>query len=661
MGVQETILKYKVDSASQKQAEASLASVAGAGVKANKAIESSAIQTESMLTKTYKDQRDAVGDLSTSFGALGSVTSAFGDQLGGVTEGFRIAGDSLGFAEYIPNLADGIKTLGKSAFDSVGIIGTMAQGIGAAVPALAGASAGFLAIGLAAAPFVAVGIALAGVFTLMAQEAEDAKKSAERALGFAESSAEAQVKAQQLIRDGNIKGLQEAEKSSKDELQLLYARQDAVKGLFNEAKSLGKDTAVFQTRLDELNNEIYDANLVHREYSSALNGSEAQLLLTTSAVVDNTEAEKAHADALKMAEGTLKQLDSVMMSIADSDASRQLGDTREAQDTLIASAREFQDLLTDLADRYADHKGELEKIEADGNARIQALRDETARKASENATRLATLTSDYYKKIADDTSKFQLSQIRSQEDYQLRVRRAEQDFRTSQIEAIINNDASAFLRNKREFETTTTRGSEDKAIEDKRRQEDFANQQAENALRFETQKAELDKELNAFIEAQANKVREEQIAIETRLQSEKDAYQASLDDFFEKRNLAQQREDEDFTLSRKRRDEDRAIEDTKRAEQLTTILSQMDLKYVTELGYINKIIEASGKVTALLGGGVQTQGVNPQSALPAPSAGGIVVNVGAVGEITTPTVLNDALNAIVNAVSNGIQKAKLGK
>lgn len=658
MGVQETILKYKVDSASQKQAEASLASVAGAGVKANKQIEASAIQTESMLTKTYKDQRDAVGDLSTSFGALGSVTSAFGDQLGGLTEGFRIAGDSLGFAEYIPNLADGIKTLGKSAFDSVGVVGSMARGIGTAVPALAGASAGFIAIGIAAAPFVAVGIALAGAFTLMAQEAERAKKATEDFIGRENARIDAQFEAQKLLNDGNVKGLQDLATANREDLNVINAKIKAL----NELRAVeGVDTAVIDEQLKALNQQATEGYAVFEVYSNALNGVQAQTLLTTSAVKDNTEAEKAHADALKMAEGTLKQLDSVMMSIADSDASRRLSDTREAQDTLIASAREFQDLLTDLADKYADHKGELEKIEADGNARVQALRDETTRKASENATRLATLTSDYYKKVADDTSKFQLSQIRSQEDYQLRVRRAEQDFRTSQIEAIINNDASAFLRNKREFETTTTRGGEDKAIEDKRRQEDFANQQAENALRFETQKAELDKELNAFIESQANKVREEQLAIETRLQAEKDAYQASLDDFFAKRDLAQQREDEDFILTRKRRDEDRAIEDTKRAEQLTTILSQMDLKYVTELGYINKIIEASGKVTALLSGGVQTQGVNPQSALPAPSAGGIVVNVGAVGEITTPTVLNDALNAIVNAVSNGIQKAKLGK
>src|SRR5690606_5056228 len=86
-----------------------------------------------------KSRTEALGDLSTSFGAAGSVASIFGGGAG--TEALRAGGDIFGFLEYFDRLKAGARTLGESITGAQNVFGTFARGVQGLAPNLSASTA----------------------------------------------------------------------------------------------------------------------------------------------------------------------------------------------------------------------------------------------------------------------------------------------------------------------------------------------------------------------------------------------------------------------------------------------------------------------------------------------------------------------------------------
>src|SRR5690606_26520810 len=93
--------------------------------------------------------RDAVGDVSTFLGSLGSVTSIPGGNP--LTDVLRAGGDIAGVAEYYSNIREAVARAGLAAAKSTGSLGEMAATLSSLLPGLGAAGAGLGALALAAA------------------------------------------------------------------------------------------------------------------------------------------------------------------------------------------------------------------------------------------------------------------------------------------------------------------------------------------------------------------------------------------------------------------------------------------------------------------------------------------------------------------------------
>ncbi len=625
-------------------------------------------------SKQANFSRDNIGDVSTSLGSFASVAGAFGGGAG--QEALALGGDVFGVLEYIPNLKDAIKGLGTQINQSDGIVGRFGATIRAIKPDATDAQVGMAGLGVATVGIGAVSIIATQAMEALANQIEKAREEARKQIAVTEEGARAETEAQQLIRDGNLKALQERRQQSADELEILKAQREAVAqdgqqliDQFNNANffaRIGMSANGAQAQIEEYAKSVKDsdAQIASLEasilaFDVALASADGQALITA----DNTQklataTEDASKGIADLEAKFVSITDSVRTSIEKFNASqtdkafdRALAERRQSEDDMIQVMRDSYDLQVRLADQAETHQDKLADIEKDGADRIEDLRQQLVDREAETAKRINDINAQANQERIEAQARFNLDSMRRLEDFQRSEKRAREDYNRSQLDAIINNDALSAIRNKRDFNVSSGRAREDFDVESQRRDEDFANQQADNERKRAEQVKNLEQELEAYRHFTALKIKSEQKAIEERLQAEKDAYDELLAKDAETRDLQAKRDEFDRNLRRERQAEDYAIEDARELRALQQSLENIDIKTAAEVGALNEVLFAIDRVreaSNLIMPNVPNVGTSGAIQLPSSSPNPAPVFNMQVGEIVTPSQVNPIIEAIEN-------------
>lgn len=599
--------------------------------------------------------------------ALSGVAQVFGGSTG-IGNVLQTAGDITGAVENLGNLKSAIAAMGAAALPAIGVMG-------------------------------AVGLAVAGVQAVMhnlAAAAERGRKSGEAYVLSLEKEIDRRTQSRDLIETQTL----EQAVSRREELArqlgdvteqigiaLERLKPLADKQLSNELQAefdaIVKGLQELQKRQAELGDQIKQSETVIEPAIKARE-DEVKAIAGMKIALDETSKafDKTKTSIVSFVENGLKKVwDEAGKKVASQEALRAAGDRFRMESVkelfqvnqqLIATEQQYKAVLEERAQveaRQAVVEGFNARIDA---ARKREAADRTAARIAdmraEAVKREKSLTDSYFKESIKATEDYHREELRLDEDYNLERQRMTADLIADLKDLAAGRDVAGFVSRQRRGETDLSRAAQDFGIDASRRAQDFARAQAERRAAFESQ------------------IAEERMAAQERLRVEQEGNKARV---LESERLARQLSDLQARWAAEDARRARALEDQSyqaqinalryRQSQLAPIFQSMmrpaELALTNFANFARSVLggllapRQTGNIPRFASGSMYV----PQTGLalihegeiviPKRTAdrvrggsgfGGITIQIGAVGEVVTPSQLNQTVNMLVSAVEQAV-------
>lgn len=535
-----------------------LASDTDQAAKAQQRLQTEVEETNDAFDRASRSTALA-GDVQSNIGATRGLLQAGG--LEGLAGGLDIGGELIVLAEELPRLKTSLKGLPAAAASAADVLGLggLTSSLQVVAPGLSATAAGALALAI---PLAAVAAVFAGISIAAGElnrRVEEAKQAEENRNAVLLEGVATQREVQRLLQEGHHEQLVAARNAAFEQkaiaalsFQGLQDRRAELERQFNEATSnlnpfdeqneLAGLLETNQTALDGLISELTTTDERLRQFDEAISQLSESELNAAIHAEDLAAANEKAAKAEQTRVATLQKLTALEQQATSALENFSRRRTQQAEDTALE--REFN--LEDEQAQLQDHFSKLADIRQSGNDKLadieRQLTDLPAGRNQEilNATSkanasLAKLNQDYFNKQITSLDKFRLGEQRVNERYNKTLRRTLDSLRDSLSDAESSNDVNAFLAAQREGQKRLKELSEDQNDDTRQRLEDFSSQRAaEQQAHVEKlaeihsalaqEKAAITETFNAKRTELAASLDLEKLALQDRLQGERDRY-----------------------------------------------------------------------------------------------------------------------------------------